>query len=685
MNCSKILISVALASLLVFQGCGGGGGSSNTVSNDFTEEISSDPATNIEHYNNAAVNFEDSLSTLLSANEELIGIASNNFSQTVDSYEMSTTDIENYNEKALEVIPKMATVVLYGNYLNELSQTIPSDMINTSQPLYAKPRFISFVTVALIAGIVWTAKGAYDGIVEAVNDGHKVAEETIAKATSTELEKINKELGISKASTAAQALKKYQSLSSAKKTSIGKAVVTINSVDGDDTSIIKARKTVANSATKLGSVAVKTTVGLSVTATGGQGIDKITTAVGASENAAAAIDLTVSIAGKQPLDQLTIAVESKETTNQTVSAPKLSESEAKAVLKEAQKGNAKDMQKVGDALTTIMNKVARTLPNAKVNADGSVTAPMAKQAHIQTVAKSNDGDTIKVPEMGESNAIVLAKDKVPEVIKDLDLSVVAGIALQAEDIVAVSESMRISATKISSDDDSITYKVTANLTGIKKSTAISISLSNASTTSSTKTLNSDGSVSWNVTVLDKDATVTITRLDSGANESIALEGVGMTFAGAYDELVLINEQYTCHDSGGSGISTDDDSNEFWPYGLVGTSLIDIPDEDGYTRKIMGYFSKDRVDVTISRVNTDGVGGYQLIYNGMLASGSIGGHIYGMFGAGAYDIPCHGSYTAHFASLSELQDWKKACESDPDSVNGDFCKSLVATINSKQNN
>lgn len=80
----------------------------------------------------------------------------------------------------------------------------------------------------------------------------------------------------------------------------------------------------------------------------------------------------------------------------------------------------------------------------------------------------------------------------------------------------------LSRSVINQTDDSTEYRVTAHISNLETPTSLSISVQEAITGESTKILYQSGSVSWNVTVLKKDGSATVTRNDTNAKQSISL-------------------------------------------------------------------------------------------------------------------------------------------------------------------
>ncbi|MDZ7831814.1 MAG: hypothetical protein U5L07_08700 [Desulfobacterales bacterium] len=86
------------------------------------------------------------------------------------------------------------------------------------------------------------------------------------------------------------------------------------------------------------------------------------------------------------------------------------------------------------------------------------------------------------------------------------------------------QSLAVNASVTDEKADSIQYAVAASVTGVTRPVSLQLSLQNAATGGSTKTLNADGTATWAVTVLDKNATATVRRSDTGNSQSISLPG-----------------------------------------------------------------------------------------------------------------------------------------------------------------
>jgi len=118
-------------------------------------------------------------------------------------------------------------------------------------------------------------------------------------------------------------------------------------------------------------------------------------------------------------------------------------------------------------------------------------------------------------------------------------------------------SISLSRAVSSQDSSSITYAVSAAISGVNGPTTISISVENAATGSSSTSISTDSTLFWNVTVLTQDATATITRSDTGASQSIFLPGLTANFDGTYTGSFTTTfeaENAFCYDSGGVNVS-----------------------------------------------------------------------------------------------------------------------------------
>jgi hypothetical protein len=121
---------------------------------------------------------------------------------------------------------------------------------------------------------------------------------------------------------------------------------------------------------------------------------------------------------------------------------------------------------------------------------------------------------------------------------DAQLAIVQQMLPDSTDVPVMGNGMTLAATKVSSDDTSITYSVSANIQGIKAPTSVVMAVANASVVNANRTLSADGVLTWSVTVLGQSGTVTVTRSDNGGSLSTTLPGQALNFDGAYTGWAL---------------------------------------------------------------------------------------------------------------------------------------------------
>jgi len=100
-------------------------------------------------------------------------------------------------------------------------------------------------------------------------------------------------------------------------------------------------------------------------------------------------------------------------------------------------------------------------------------------------------------------------------------------------IPVVLTSLSLSKAKLSEDADSITYTVSAAVAGVTAPTTVTVTVENGATGSSTKSITGDSTVFWTITVLDRNATVTVVRKDTGESQTLTLPGKVLNFDGSY--------------------------------------------------------------------------------------------------------------------------------------------------------
>jgi hypothetical protein len=111
--------------------------------------------------------------------------------------------------------------------------------------------------------------------------------------------------------------------------------------------------------------------------------------------------------------------------------------------------------------------------------------------------------------------------------------------------------MTLSMAVADEDETSITYNVAAAVSGVTEPTSLTLSVQNAGTGDATKYIQKDSTVIWSVTVLDQDATITVTRNDTGDTRSLTLPGKTYNYDGRYAGIAKTTfeaEDYFCWDT-----------------------------------------------------------------------------------------------------------------------------------------
>lgn len=698
MRKKRIILSTALSALLLLQGCGGGGGggASSSGDADITTMGTIDVPQTVEDrqalYNVKIDTYSAQIEKSRRLLDKMLVNVSNDFQKVPDASNMTMSEIDAMYDQLNGALPEYAKLMLISNEIATLEAEMNSD-IKTAPGMQAHPRFI--FTSIIVSGVILGMAGMYKWAIDANNERKIIVTKAIAKATPKQLTRYNEALGIDKGSSKQEALRVFNAMGFRDSEAMVKrfegCFYDNIAEDGDIDASEKIKAQAVKTVQKAGYVAVSTVVGQLLNAAGGQGVDKILSGsaklLGASAEDAALIgavgDLVVSAKGKQPLDfltnHLTIVQQSKDVYEESVAEAKQSISDAiKLIRKVAENqlpGNV-SIDDLSDAATALMRNIALHTGQGKENPDGSVTIKIPYRTAITTATNVKNGDTVPVPESDDSDLLIVGDGKIPEVLKDQTISGETTIEIGAQDIKAT-ESMTLSATVISSDKDSVVYKVTAKLSGITKHTTVTLDVQNAATGGSKKSLDKDGSVSWSVTVLDKDASVSVTRSDTGASESLTLKGTGNTPVDIYDAFAIVNYKYTCYlydDLGKPAGNSESDGSEV--LGIMGTS----PQSFDTDFSVEGYVSSDTVDVTLTTPHTGG-SWENLHFTGSLSSGTISGITHdGFYGT---DNSCSGHYSGHFATTSELQTMVNECADDPECRNSDLYPILVTNLNYRQ--
>lgn len=308
-----------------------------------------------------------------------------------------------------------------------------------TQWAYAQGSQDFLLTSALIVGSVALAGwGAYKGVKKAVDTRAAPVKNKIAAANQAELGVINQSLGLPADTPKDQTASHFDNLGVGSKLTKAKGVeqdLRIAVVDGtpgvNDVDAVSINTSVANSSVELGKTAVTTTVSLSTTATGGQGYSQALETVGVAKNTAAVVDFGISAVSTatetplQPLDimasHVDVAAASKSTKTVTVPAPVVSMTvaDAKAALQSPQSSTT-DIDVAADTVAmAAINQNAMALA-PMTNADGSVTVSVSNQVHLAEVNNPTNHTTIKLPDMGPADVLIIAEGHTPQLVENIN-------------------------------------------------------------------------------------------------------------------------------------------------------------------------------------------------------------------------------------------------------------------------
>ncbi len=122
------------------------------------------------------------------------------------------------------------------------------------------------------------------------------------------------------------------------------------------------------------------------------------------------------------------------------------------------------------------------------------------------------------------------------------LAIVQQILPDSVDVPIIGNGITLAATKVSSDDTSITYTVSAKIQGVTGPTSVVMTVANAVVVNASRTLTANGVLTWSVTVLGQNGTVTVTRGDNGGSLSTTLPGQVQYFDGNYTGFAVTTFQ-----------------------------------------------------------------------------------------------------------------------------------------------
>lgn len=676
MKTTQITLSILLASLLVLQGCGGGGGSGSSApaatGNLGEVEVPQVSEERLALYNAKIEEFSNEAATSHARLDRMLSKVSDGYTVMPDTSTMTAARTAQLFESLNADLPEYARLLLVANEV----VTVESQLRREDGIQKARPRILGI----LLTGVAIGMAGLYKFAIDANNERTQIVVKAIANADQKELKEFNEALGLDPDAPKAKTLAKFNNMSFreviAKRKTLEGIITAHVAETGDDHYATQLKEQAVRTVRKSGKVAVTTVVGQLLNAAGGQGVDKAISGAARMMGASAAeaeiigatADLVISAKGKQPLDllaeHLTVVGESREYAEEQIEAAEAEVKEAietlQRIVKEGKVPEGLGMDTLADAANALMRNVALKSGRGKKNADGSVTVKVPEREVITTAKNVRNGKTkIPVREMLDGDLIISAKGMVPEIVRDQFIFGETEIEIEDKPVKAVEQGMTATATKIASDSDSITYRVSVTLTGITAPTTVRIDVSNASTSGSTKTISKDGTLTWNVTVLSKDGGVTITRDDTGKSSYLPLRGTGNAPTGEYVAVFVGNITSAVYNGPSDGWDTCESERseigkEGWP--LFVDSSGNVYEELGDSP--IGTITGTRIDITL-------MGDH---FTGSISSGN--------WNDGQY---CDGKYKGHFATLSELYQYKNSCSNDSECRNGPEYDAILSVI------
>jgi len=668
MKHSKIILSIALSSLLILGGCGGGGGSDGTSAGVIinTEESGfiDKPTSESEAISKSDLYHQKIATSFIASNNQVLR-SGGLLDIAAEVKDISTGDpkyaslLERYDEEVATLSKLNAQLLINAANLQTLnSETAESKSIRNipKDRFFVHPYILAGIGIGLVA---YTAVTHY----KTTNDALiKNARNNILNVAGTDdngrkriiLIMITKGIDISRDSTLEQINEKIDDITTNDLASVSREGLNYATSTEDRTgdyvnAILASREKIVELAVVLGGVAIEGAVAGVTLGSGSAGSALTNKTIGTG------VDVITTVTSTDPISLIkshvttTVITEKKETIK--IEKTDMNLKDAKdIVVKIAKDGPGEiKVKDVEDSQKAILSDIAK---NDGDDDDNTLSVPIyatTQSYDLKDREKEDESEpakksgTVKVYEeyLIEKSIVVITNGKeinhmAVDFIPYLDEEVIIELDLDKP-------AMTLNSTKTSEDDNAIFYSVTATLTGIKEATTITINPTHASVSPNTKILSANGSVTWSVKVLRDDASITITRSDNGAQDTLYLKGTGEeqeSVAGEYDKYFSYKDNIYCYINDHDDWSYATISDDFDQIGVIGTTPYYLGPFGKVT--LTGYISDDEVDVTV-----DGT----LHYRGTISSGTISG----WNGDPGIDY-CTGSYTGHIATKSEIEDY-----------------------------
>jgi len=627
-------ISVVLSALLVLSGCGGGAGGDAASSNtqDGADTIFVSPSSDYAQNSLKVDEYHKQLSQSLEESSQLV-LKSNGI---VDlAYKMQNTQLSDADFLSLAKSYDDSMMALFSHSNVLLINSINLDTLQ-SETEYAQSRSFTpdtralFTTAVGLGLLAYSAYNMYKKTSDAItkNAKNNINNLAISSKGRSAVVQMFKDRGIEISDDASlpQINEKIKSISVNQLTSISRESLEYSRANSIDQSEVleSARTKMVETAVTIGEVAVESTV---------------TGATGATGSATVSFTDPLSLVNKH----VSTSAVSKKKLEVPTEPTTMQIDKAKEIVEKISKEGAGEISvsELEDSTNAIINDIA------KRDGDGnddiiSIPEYATSQSYVVVETKKEDeaepnkaSGKLKIYDeyqFDRFDVLITNGEEIDHIFEDVTPYFDDNLLIELEPK-ALERSTELSFVKLSETADSVTYRVSAKITGVSDTITVVATPTNASIATPSQKLSSDGVLSWNVIVLDKDATIAVSRSDSSEIPTIVLKGKANTPA-----FVEIFE----------GVLTsarDDAEDSFICFYDVGDNWAWLVNQNGDLYDYEGEAAYGKItgeSLQLTFLNTE--------YSGTIHSGqwsSINGG-------------CSGTYSGSYYSLSELRSLRDEC-------------------------
>jgi hypothetical protein len=641
MNTSTVL---ALSTVLVLGGCGGGDGSSSSTNNSSVfvtlspDDIQNNLDANIYHQQ-FAQNLKENSQLVLQSNGIVDLAVKLKNTQLNDTNFMSLT--KSYDDAMINLVLQSNTLLINSINLN----TLHSDTSYTQSGNITRNNRIVFTTAV---GLGLLAYGAYNLFKKSANAITENGKNNIINLASSNngrsaVVKMFQDRGINLSNDAslAQITDKIKTITINQLNSISRETLEYSQANFLEQSEVleSARTKMVETAVTMGEIAVEGTV------TGATGVTGSVGNLLPNKYVGAAFDVVTTVTSTDPLSLVNKHVSASAISKNKIQTPieptNMQISEAKEIIEQISKEGASEISvgELEDSVNAIVNDIAKKDGDGDDNLLSVPEYATSQSYTIFEAEKENVTDSNKASGVlkiydaykFDTLDVMITNDEeidhtMTDVVPYLDDNLL--FELQPK---AVEKSTLLSFVKVSETEDSITYTVTATITGVLNSVSITATPTNASLTTATQTLTADGSLSWNVIVLDKDAIITVSRSDSSSISTTVLKG--KVTVPSYIEIykgVLTSVHYSGDNVSGFCLEA------------VGDESSWLVDQNGYL--YAGTVSEGKITGDALYLTTFGDVFDGTIYSGQWTDGNF----------------CSGTYAGGYLTLSAIKEIRDEC-------------------------